>query len=226
MATNFFWTSKHTLKCDWIYKHRSKLYKNRNPIYCLTLKLRTHTLALSSCTKHIAKDGQVCFHGGLFANTVKPQRCTTEPVRSLDGINKDVSDSKLLLTTTSSYPVHCACFSPLLKTQHHCLCPNGSCNPPSASHPSPPPSHPHSPPPPPHPSHSPHHLPTPYHLPLPPPRLLPLTHAPPIHPHHLPAPPTHPCHLPPPFHPPTHSLTHTTRDITVVVKSLLKIQLC
>ena len=51
----------------------------------------------------MAKDGQVCFHRGLFANPVKPQRCTTEPVRSLDGINKDVDGAKLLLTPTSVY---------------------------------------------------------------------------------------------------------------------------
>ena len=83
----------------------------------------------------MAKDGQVCFHRKLFANPVKPQRCITEPVGPLDGINKDVGGAKLLLTTTSVYPVDCACFCPLLNTQHHCLCPNGRCNPPSASHP-------------------------------------------------------------------------------------------
>ena len=87
----------------------------------------------------MAKDGQVCFHRRLFANPVKPQRCTTEPVRPLDGINKDVGGAKLLLMTTSAYRVDCACICPLLKTQHHCLCPNGRCNPPSASLP---PTHP------------------------------------------------------------------------------------
>ena len=87
----------------------------------------------------MAKDGQVCFHRRLFADPVKPQRCTTEPVWPLDGINKDVGGAKLLLTTTSVYPVDCTCICPLLKTQHHCLCPNGRCNPPSASHPFPPP---------------------------------------------------------------------------------------
>ena len=90
----------------------------------------------------MAKDGQVCFHRRLFADPVKPQRCTTEPVRPLDGINKDVGGAKLLLTTTSVYPVDCTCICPLLKTQHHCLCPNGRCNPPSASHPPPPTPHP------------------------------------------------------------------------------------
>ena len=96
----------------------------------------------------MAKDGQVWFHRRLFANPVKPQRFTTEPVRPLDGNNKDVDGAKLLLTTTSVYPVDCACICPLLKTQHHCLCPNERCNPPSASHPPPttpcPPPTPHS----------------------------------------------------------------------------------
>ena len=71
----------------------------------------------------MAEDGQVYFHRRLFADPVKPQRCTTEPVRPLDGINKDVGGAKLLLTTTSVYPVDCTCICPLLKTQHHCLCP-------------------------------------------------------------------------------------------------------
>ena len=100
------------------------------------------TLYIPRHTKHIAKDGQVCFHKSLFANPVKPQRYTTETVRPLDGINKDVGGAKLLLTATSVYPVHCACFCLLLKRQHHCLCPNRSCNPPSASHPPPPPPYP------------------------------------------------------------------------------------
>ena len=72
---------------------------------------------------------------GLFAYPVKPQRYTTEPVRPLDGINKDVSGPNYcMLMTASVYPVDCACFCPLL-TQHHCRCSNGRCNPPSASHP-------------------------------------------------------------------------------------------
>ena len=43
----------------------------------------------------MAKDGQVCFYRGLFANPVKPQRCTIELVKPLDGINKDVGGAKL-----------------------------------------------------------------------------------------------------------------------------------
>ena len=89
----------------------------------------------------MAKDGQVCFHRRVFANHVKPQRCTTEPVRPLDGINKNVGGAKLLLMTTSVYPVDCSCFCPLLKKQHHCLCPDRRCNSSSASHsPLPPPT--------------------------------------------------------------------------------------
>ena len=101
----------------------------------------------------MAKDSQVCFHKRLFADPVKPQRCTTETVRPLDGINKDVGGAKLLLTTISVYPVDCTCICPLLKTQHHCLCPNGRCNLLSASHPPhhPPPTHPTTPLPPTHP---------------------------------------------------------------------------
>ena len=140
----------------------------------------------------MAKDGQVCFHRRLFADPVKPQRCTTEPVRPLDGINKDVGGAKLLLMTTSVYPVDCACICPLLKTQHHCLCPNGRCNLPSASHPPPPPPYPLPP------------LPPPYPLPpLPPPT-----------PSHPPT-PRHPYPLPP-----THPLIHAIPDITVAVKEV------
>ena len=57
----------------------------------------------------MAKDGQVCFHRRIFA-TVKPQRCTTEPVRLLDGINKDVSGATLLLKITTVYPVNCSIY--------------------------------------------------------------------------------------------------------------------
>ena len=59
----------------------------------------------------MAKDGQVCFHRRLFADPVKLPRCTTDPVRPLDGINKDVGGAKLLLMATSVYPVDCACYT-------------------------------------------------------------------------------------------------------------------
>ena len=90
----------------------------------------------------MAKDGQVCFHRRLITDPIKPQRCTKEPVWPLDGINKDVCGTKLLLTTTSVYPVDCVCICPLLKTQYHCLCPNGRCNPPLATPTPLPPTHP------------------------------------------------------------------------------------
>ena len=93
--------------------------------------------ALAVSTNNNKTCWQKAFHRRPFANPVKPQRCTTEPVRPLDGINKDVGGVKLLLTTTSVYTVDCACICPLLKIQHHCLCPNGRCNPPLASHPPP-----------------------------------------------------------------------------------------
>ena len=102
---------------------------------CILLpNIKATLVTLHRHTKHMGKNGQICFHRGLFVNAVKPQRCTTEPVWPLDDINKDVSGAKLLLTAISVYPVDCACFCPILKTQHHCLCPNGSCNQPSASH--------------------------------------------------------------------------------------------
>ena len=92
-----------------------------------------------------------------FCQPCKPKRCTTELVRPLDGINKDVGGTSLLLTATSVYLVDCVCICPLLKMQHHCLCPNGRRNPPLASHP--PPTHPPTHPPPNHP-HTPNHPPT------------------------------------------------------------------
>ena len=69
----------------------------------------TSPLALPRCTKHMAKDGQVFFHRGPFANPVKQQRCTTEPVGPLDGINKDVYGAKLHPMAVLAYPVDCDC---------------------------------------------------------------------------------------------------------------------
>ena len=66
---------------DWICENQSKSHKNQNTFYCLTLKL--HYIALPRNTKYMAKDGQVCLHRRLFPNLVKPQRCSTEPVKSL-----------------------------------------------------------------------------------------------------------------------------------------------
>ena len=115
----------------------------------------------------MAKDGKVCFHRRRFADSVNPQMCTTEPVRPLDGINKDVGGAKLLLTTTSIYPVDCTCICPFLKAQHHCLCPNGRCNPPSASYPPPSLPTPVTPHPHPRPHHPPPRHPPPTHTPTP-----------------------------------------------------------
>ena len=67
--------------------------------YYLTLKL--HSTAISIHAKHMAKDGQVCFHRSPFVKPVNLQKCITEPVKPLDGTNKDVSGAKLQLTTTS-----------------------------------------------------------------------------------------------------------------------------
>ena len=91
----------------------------------------------------MAKDGQVCFHRGPFANPVKQQRYTTEPVGPLDGISKDVCDAKLHPTAVLAYPVDCDCWCHLLDTHCYCMNPSGTLNPPSASHPPP-----RSPPPP------------------------------------------------------------------------------
>ena len=118
----------------------------------------------------MAKSGQVCFHKRLFANPVKLQRCTTEPVGPLDSINKDVGGAKLLLTTTSVYPVDCACFCPLYWRHSTTVCV----------------------------------------------LMVAVTCL------RLPA---HPNHTPTPL-PPTHPFIHTTHDITVTVKKLLKIQQC
>ena len=53
----------------------------------------------------MAVDDLVYFHRQLFANPVKPPRCTIGFVESMNGINKDVSGVRLLLTTVLTYPV-------------------------------------------------------------------------------------------------------------------------
>ena len=50
-------------------------------------------------------DGQVCFHRRPFAIPVRPLRCTTGPLGPVNGINKDVSGTRLLPTTLSTYPM-------------------------------------------------------------------------------------------------------------------------
>ena len=63
------------------------------------------TLALPRSTKHIPIDGQVCIHIRLIADPVRPLRCTTGSVGPVSGINKDVSDARLLPMTVSTYPM-------------------------------------------------------------------------------------------------------------------------
>ena len=107
--------------CDWICKNWSKLHKKWNPFYCWALKL-------NSCTnqkcRHMAIDGQVCFHRRPFTIPCRPPRYTTGSLGPMNGINKDVSGTRLLLMTVSIYPVDWVCFCQLLKIQYCCLCPN------------------------------------------------------------------------------------------------------
>ena len=108
------------------------------------------------------------------------------------GTNKDVTDTRLLPMTVSTCPVDSVPFCHSLKTQHCCLCPYGSFNPPPATHPPPPPTRPL------HPPAASTHPPPPPTRPLHPPA--PSTHPPP--------PPTRPSTHPPPPHTPlpTHPL--------------------
>ena len=62
-------------------------------------------------------DGQVCFHRRPFAIPVRLLRCTTGSLGPVNGINKDVSDTRLLPMTVLTYPMNCVCFCHLLKTQ-------------------------------------------------------------------------------------------------------------
>ena len=84
-------------------------------------------------------DSHVCFHRWLFADPVKPPRCTTGSVVPVNDFIKDVSGARLLPTTVLSYPVDWVSFCHLLKTQHCCLCPNERYNLLPASHLPPPP---------------------------------------------------------------------------------------
>ena len=66
----------------------------------------TYALELPRNTKHMTIDEQICFHRHLFANTVKPLRCIIGSKEPVNGINKDVSDTRLLLTITKAIPNH------------------------------------------------------------------------------------------------------------------------
>ena len=92
-------------------------------------------------------DSQVCFHGRLFADCVKPSWCITRPTGPLGSTNQNWLCAKLLPIAVSIYPVVCVNSCRLLGTQHYSLCSNGSVCPPSACHP-PPPTHPPTHPPP------------------------------------------------------------------------------
>ena len=50
-------------------------------------------------------DGQVRFHRWPFAIPVRPLMCTTGPLEPVNGINKDMSGTRLLPTTVSTYPM-------------------------------------------------------------------------------------------------------------------------
>ena len=100
----------------------------------------TYTLALPKNTKHIAIDGQVCFHWRLIADPIKPPWCNTGSVGPVNGINKDVTGARLLSTTVSTCPVDWVPFCHLLKTQYCRLCPYRRFNPPPATHLPPPPT--------------------------------------------------------------------------------------
>ena len=68
------------------------------------------------------------------------QPCKTTEVHyraggALDGINKDMCDAKLHPTAVLAYPVDCDCWCHLLDTHCCCMSPNGTLNPPLASHP-------------------------------------------------------------------------------------------
>ena len=55
--------------------------------------------------KHMDIDGQVHFHGWPFAVPVRPPRCTTGCLGIVNGINKDLSGTRLVPMTVSTYPM-------------------------------------------------------------------------------------------------------------------------
>ena len=105
---------------------------------------------IHSCTVHGHQLlGQVCFHGRLFADCVKPSWCITGPTGPLGSTNQNWLCAKLLPIAVSIYPVVCVHSCCLLGAQHYCLCSNGSvclpgaCHPPTrTAPPHPPPTHP------------------------------------------------------------------------------------
>ena len=98
------------------------LISTRNEIHFIA-DYKTYTLALPKNTKHIAIDSQVCFHGRLIADPVKPSWCNTGSVGPVGGTNKDVTGARLVPTTVSTCPVDSVPFCHSLKTQHCCMKP-------------------------------------------------------------------------------------------------------
>ena len=58
---------------------------------------------------------------GYFCKMVFTGSCTTGSLGPMNGINKDVSGTRLPPTIISTYTVDFVCFCHLLKTQHCCL---------------------------------------------------------------------------------------------------------
>ena len=92
---------------------------------------------IHSCTiqKHQVQgyiDSQICFHRRLFADLVKSSWYITGPVGSLGSTNQNWLDAKLLAMAALIYPVVCIHPCCLLRTQQHCLWPNGRKSLPSA----------------------------------------------------------------------------------------------
>ena len=84
---------------------------------------------------YLAIDSQVCFHGQLFANPVKPSWCIIGPVQlvlpsgptvgPLGSTNQNWLCAKLLPMVVSIYSVVCVHSCHLLGTQNYCLWSNG-----------------------------------------------------------------------------------------------------
>ena len=101
----------------------------------LLLNIKPTLLYYPETPNTLTIDGQACFHRRLFADPVKPLRCTTGSVEPVNGNNKDVGEAmQTAASNCLNYPVDWICFCYLLKIQHCCLCPNGSYNPPPATY--------------------------------------------------------------------------------------------
>ena len=113
----------------------------------------TYTLALPRNPKHMAIDGQVCFHWWLIADPVESPWCITGSVVQWMALIRMwlVPDCCQQLSQSVLWIESLSCH--LLRTQHCCLCPYGRFNPPPATHLPPPPT--------------PFTQPTPFHLPTP-----------------------------------------------------------